>query len=340
MKKVVTIGEILLRLSPQNKRLLNQAETLEISFGGAEANVAASLANFKIPSAFVSVIPNNPLGDMAIKHLQKYGVDTTYVKKKNGRMGVYYLDKGIGLRPYKVIYDRKNSAMSQVDYRDFDFDKIYQDVAWLHISGITPALSKATLQLTKVAIAEAKKRNIKISFDINYRSVLWDKATAYQCLASLMFDVDVFIGGYEDVKNLLLASYQEDTAQLDKVKQMSNEARYQLFFQHYAIKYMATTMRESFSASDNGWQAFLYDGKKYYYSKKYQIRIYDRIGGGDSFASGLIYGLLTNSDNHYIINFATGASALKHAICGDTNIVSVDEVNKLIGGKEFGCLER
>jgi len=340
MHKVVTLGEILLRLSPDGKNRIVNSCDFEVAFGGAEANVSLSLAGFNIPTIFLSKVPTNIIGEMAINHLAKYGVDTSYVKRSDQRLGLYYLEKGISMRPYKVIYDREHSAMASASVDDFDFDQIYQEVTWLHISGITPALSDSTRELTKIAIVEAKKRGIIISFDINYRSNLWSEKKAFQTLASYLKDVDIFIGGNNDVKNLLLAKYDDNPSMINKIEVMDTKQRYNLFFDKFSMKYMASTIRKQFSASDNGWSALLYDGNQYYYSKNYQIRICDRVGGGDSFAAGLIYGLLTNNDNKYIINFASAASALKHTIYGDGNLTTVEEVHKLMGGDSSGRVER
>lgn len=340
MKKVVTLGEIMLRLStPRYERFL-QADSFDVVYGGGEANVAVSLANYGCDTYFVSKLPDNDIGQSAINNLRRFGVNTDYIVRGGDRVGIYYLETGASMRPSKVIYDRANSAISDADISDFDFDGIFKDAAWFHFSGITPALSDKAAKLTKEALKAAKRHNVTVSVDLNYRKNLWTPEKAQEIMTDLMQYVDVCIGNEEDAhltlgfkpgKTDVTSGELELSGYKDIFKQMVDK---------FGFKYVISSLRESYSASDNGWSACAYDGNEFYHSKKYDVRIVDRVGGGDSFASGVIYGLLEGKNFKDALEFGVAASALKHTIHGDFNMVSISEVENLLKGDASGRVQR
>ncbi|QUI22788.1 sugar kinase [Vallitalea pronyensis] len=339
-KKVVTMGEIMLRLSTEGYDRFTQAERFDIVYGGGEANVAVSLANYGFDAHFVSKLPDNPIGQSAVNHLRRYGVATDYIARGGDRIGIYYLETGASMRPSKVVYDRAHSAIAEADLEDFDFDAIFADAEWFHFSGITPAISKKAAVLTEKALIAAKKHGVTVSVDLNYRKKLWTPAEAKEVMTKLMAYVDVCIGNEEDAEKVLgfkpgETDVTKGSLELDGYKTIFKQMK-----ETFDFKYVVTTLRESYSASDNGWSALIYDGNEFYRSKKYDVRIVDRVGGGDSFAGGLIYGLLSSDDFKYALEFAVGASALKHTIKGDANHVTADEVETLINGDASGRVQR
>ncbi len=340
MKKVVTLGEIMLRLSTPRFERFIQANSFDIVYGGGEANVAVSLANYGYDAYFVSKLPNNDIGQAAINNLRRFGVNTDYIVRGGDRVGIYYLETGASMRPSKVIYDRAHSAIAEADVSDFDFDEIFKDAAWFHFSGITPALSDKAAILTKEALKAAKKHNVTVSVDLNYRKNLWTPEKAQKIMTDLMQYVDVCIGNEEDAhltlgfkpgKTDVTSGDLELSGYKDIFKQMKDK---------FGFKYVISSLRESYSASDNGWSACAYDGKEFYHSRKYDVRIVDRVGGGDSFASGVIYGLLEGKDFKDALEFGVAASALKHTIHGDFNMVSIPEVENLLKGDASGRVQR
>ena len=338
--KVVTMGEIMLRLSSPGYKRFIQAETFDVVYGGGEANVAVSLANYGIDTYFVTKLPQNPIGDSALSHLRKNNVKTDYVARGGERLGIYYLETGASMRPSKVVYDRAHSSISESDIIDYDFDEIFKDADWFHFSGITPALSEKAAKLTEEALKAAKKHNVMVSVDLNYRKKLWTSEKAEKVMTKLMAYVDVCIGNEEDAQKTLGfkpgdTDVNKGDLKLDGYKKIFKEMK-----DKFDFKYVVTSLRKSYSASDNGWSALIFDGKEYYHSKSYDIRIVDRVGGGDSFASGLIYSLLIGKDMKDSLEFAVAASALKHTIPGDFNLVTVDEVNDLINGDTSGRVQR
>jgi 2-dehydro-3-deoxygluconokinase len=340
MKKIVTLGEIMLRLSPPDKQRFVQAQSFDVIYGGGEANVAVSLANYGMDARFVSKLPNNPIGQSAINHLRNYGVNTDYIVRGGERVGIYYLEHGASMRASQVVYDRANSSIAEATAADFDFDAIFEGVDWFHFSGITPALGKEAAILTEEALKAAKRNNVMVSVDLNYRKKLWSPEEAKACMTNLMQYVDVCIGNEEDAEKVL--GFKPGTTDVTS-GELELEGYKSIFKQmkdQFGFKYVVTTLRESHSASDNGWSALIYDGNEFYESKHYDIRIIDRVGGGDSFAGGLIYGLLSSDDFKYALEFAVGASALKHTIFGDANLVTVDEVKTLIEGDASGRVQR
>ena len=343
MKKIVTFGEIMLRLStPQFNRFV-QSSTFNSTYGGGEANVAVSLSNYGMASYFVSKLPEHEIGQSAVNSIRNYGVNTDYIVRGGDRVGIYFLETGSSQRPSKVIYDRANSAISLAENSEFDWEKIFEGKDWFHWTGITPALGKNAQIAIEEACIAAKKLGVKISCDLNFRQKMWTEKEAQAVMNPLMKYVDVCIANEEDAEKSL--GFKPAETDIENAK--LNEGGYFQLAKELKAKYgfetVAITLRESFSASRNGWSALLLDDKdckEPYRSNRYDIQIVDRVGGGDSFASGLIYGLLNKPNTKEALEFAVSASCLKHTISGDFNLVSVNEVNKLISGGGSGRVER
>lgn len=331
----------MLRLStPGNTRFV-QSDSFDVVYGGGEANVAVSLANYGHDAYYVTKLPKHEIGQSAVNALRRYGVHTDYIARGGDRVGIYYLETGASMRASKVIYDRAGSSIAEASVDDFDFDKIMEGADWFHWSGITPAISANGAALTKAACIAAKKHGVTVSCDLNYRKKLWTPAEAQAVMKDLMQYVDVCIGNEEDVE-LCLGFKPEGTdvssgkLDLNGYKTIFEQMRVQ-----FGFKTVCTTLRESFSATHNGWSALIYDGEEFYQSKRYEINpIIDRVGGGDSFSGGLIHGLLTKKTQGEALEFAVAASALKHTINGDFNLVSAEEVEALAGGDGSGRVQR
>lgn len=340
MGKIVTLGEIMLRLSPTGNYRFVQSESFQIFPGGGEANVAVSLANYGHTACFVSKLPSHEIGQIAVNALRRYGVKTEYISRGGDRVGLYYAETGASMRPSKVIYDRAHSAIAEADISDFDFDKIMEDADWFHWSGITPAISDKAAEIVRVACEAAKRHGVIVSVDLNFRKKLWTSEKAISVMRPLMQYVDVCIGNEEDANMCL--GYKPD-ADVEGGK-TDAEGYYEIFkgmMKEFGFKYVVSTLRESYSASHNGWKALIYDGKTFYESKHYDINpIIDRVGGGDSFSAGLIHGLLSYKDQAKALEFAVAASALKHTIPGDFNLVSTSEVESLAKGNANGRVQR
>ena len=340
--KFLTFGEIMLRLKSPGLERFFQSPMLEATFGGGEANVAVSLSNYGKDAAFLTVLPENVIGDECVHELRKFGVDTTRILRGKGRMGIYYLETGANQRPSKVIYDREFSSMALAKSGDIDWDKAFEGVSWFHITGITPAISESAMELSLESVKEAKKRNITVSCDLNYRKNLWKYGkSAPEVMCDLAKYVDVAIANEEDCQKSLgvTVDVHVESGELDRSKyeELSNK----VLAAYPNMKMIAITLRESHSANWNGWAACLNDGKQFYVSKKYEIQnIVDRVGGGDSFAGGLIYGLSTYEDKQQALEFAVAASCLKHSVPGDFNRVSVNEVTALMKGDGSGRVQR
>ena len=340
MGKVVTFGELMLRLAPEGYKRFVQADTFGATYGGGEANVAVALANFGVEAKFVTKLPNHEIGQAAVNSLRKLGVDTSDIVRGGDRVGIYYLEKGASQRPSKVIYDRANSSIALASKNDFNWDKIFDGIEWFHFTGITPALSDNVAEICLEACKKAKEKGITISFDLNYRKNLWSTKKANEVVTKLTPYIDVCIGNEEDADKVF-GIKADDTditggkLNYDGYKHVAKELA-----DKYGFKMVAITLRESISASDNNWAAMLYDGKEFNFSKKYSIRIVDRVGGGDSFGAGLIYSLLNNYAPSDSVEFAVAASCLKHTIEGDFNLVSVQEVNNLTRGDGSGRVQR
>lgn len=340
MKKVVTLGEIMLRLTTPRYERFVQSDSFDVIYGGGEANVAVSLANYGFNSYFVSKLPKNEIGQAAINHLRRFGVNTEFVERGGDRVGIYYLESGASMRPSKVIYDRSHSSISEAEISEFDFDEIFKDADWFHFSGITPAISEKAAILTEEALKSAKKHGVTVSVDLNYRKNLWTPERAKEVMTKLMQYVDVCIGNEEDAHLTLGFKPGETDVTSGELELSGYHNIFKQMKEKFGFKYVISSLRESYSASDNGWSACAYDGNEFYHSRQYDVRIVDRVGGGDSFASGVIYGLLTGKDFKDALEFGVAASALKHTIHGDFNMVTVDEVEKLLGGDGSGRVQR
>lgn len=338
--KVVTFGEVMLRLAPENYLRFVQSEKYEATFGGAEANVAVSLANYGVDAAFVTKLPAHEIGQAAVNSLRKFGVDTTKIVRGGDRVGIYYCEKGASQRPSKVIYDRAGSAIAAAKAEDFDWDKIFEGVNWFHFTGITPALSDETAKITLEACKKAKEKGITISCDLNFRKKLWSKEKAGKVMGEVCKYVDYCIANEEDAKDVFGIEADNtdiNTGKLDRNGYISVAKK---LTERFNFKGVAITLRESLSANDNNWSAMLYTNGEAVFSKKYAMHIVDRVGGGDSFGGGLIYSLLNGYDARKTIEFAVAASCLKHSIEGDYNMVSVAEVEALAGGNASGRVQR
>ena len=340
--KVLTFGEIMLRLKAPGHERFFQSPSLEATFGGGEANVAVSLANYGMDAAFLTVLPKNDIAEACIRELRYFGVDTSRILRGEGRMGIYYLEGGANQLPSKVVYDRAYSAIALAKPGDIDWDKAFDGVDWFHITGITPAISETAMELSLESVAEAKKRGITVSCDLNYRKNLWKYGkAASEVMNKLAESVDVAIANEEDVQKSLeiTVDVNVESGELDREKYRVLGNKVLAAFPN--MKLIAITLRESHSADHNGWAACLNDGEHFYVSKKYEIRdIIDRVGGGDSFAGGLIYGLNTYATQAEALEFAVAASCLKHTISGDFNRVTVKEVESLMKGSGSGRVER
>ena len=334
------MGEIMLRLTTPKFERFSQANNFDAVYGGGEANVAVSLANYGFDAHLVTKVPTHEIGECAVKHLRKYGVSTDYIARGGERLGIYFLETGASMRASKVVYDRADSAIANATSADFDFDAIFEGAEWFHFSGITPAISPAAAELTEMALIAAKKHGVTVSVDLNYRKKLWTPAEAQVVMKKLMEYVDVCIGNEEDAELCLgfKPGHTDVTTgelELDGYKRIFTEMK-----EEFNFKYVVTTLRESHSASDNGWSALIYDGNEFYHSKHYNVRIVDRVGGGDSFAGGLICGMLDGKSQGDALEFAVAASALKHTIHGDFNLVTREEVMVLAGGDASGRVQR
>ena len=340
--KYLTFGEIMLRLRAPGHERFFQSNMMEATFGGGEANVAVSLANFGEDAAYLTVLPKNALGDECIRELRRFGVDTKRVVRGEGRMGIYFLEAGANQLPSKVIYDRANSAIALAKPGDIDWDKAFEGVDWFHITGITPAISESAMELSLESVKEAKKHGITVSCDLNYRKNLWKYGkTASEVMRELAKYVDVAIANEEDVQKSLGITVDVDVESGELDREKYRKLGDKVLEQYPDMKLIAITLRESHSADWNGWAACLNDREHFYVSKKYEIRdIIDRVGGGDSFASGLLYGLNHYEDKQAALEFAVAASCLKHSIIGDFNRVGVSDVEKLAGGDASGRVQR
>lgn len=340
MAKVVTMGEIMLRLSPAGNMRFVQADSFDVIYGGGEANVAVSCANYGHDAYFVTKLPEHEIGQAAVNALRRYGVNTKFIARGGDRVGIYYAETGASMRPSKVIYDRANSAIAEAKPEDFDFDAIMEGADWFHWSGITPAISNKAAELTRLACEAAKRHGVTVSVDLNFRKKLWTSKKAISVMRPLMEYVDVCIGNEEDAE-LCLGFKPDANVEAGETGAEGYHKIFEQMAKEFKFKYVISTLRESFSATHNGWKALIYNGKEFYESKRYDINpIIDRIGGGDSFSGGIIHGLLTKETQGEALEFAVAASALKHTINGDFNLVSASEVESLAGGNANGRVQR
>ncbi len=340
MGRVVTFGEIMLRLAPEGYYRFFQNDVMQATFGGGEANVAVSLANFGLDSTYVTKLPTHAIGQAAVNSLRYFGVDTSKIVRGGDRVGIYYLEKGASQRGSVCIYDRAHSAIAEAKPSDFDWDTIFDGADWFHFTGITPALGGELVEICLDACRAARERGIKVSCDLNYRGKLWTRAQAREAMTELCKYVDVCISNEEDAKDVFGIEAQGSDIYGGKLDHEGYKSVAKQLSDTFGFERVAITLRTSISASDNDWAGMLYDGEDYYFSKSYHLHIVDRVGGGDSFGAGLIYSLLTGKSSASAIEFAVAASALKHSVEGDFNRVTVAEVEKLAGGDASGRVQR
>ena len=340
MKRIVTFGEIMMRLNPQGYVRFVQADKFEASYAGGEANVAVSLANFGFKTAFVSKIPAHEIGRCAVNELRRYGVDTDYIVRGGDRLGLYFVEKGASQRASKVIYDRAGSAIAKATAADFDWKEIFKGADWFHFTGITPALGGELPAICLEACKAAKKLGVKISCDLNYRNKLWSRETAREVMSKLMPYVDVCIANEEDAKDVFGIEAKDTDLNAGKVNHDGYISVACQLTEKFNFEKVAITLHGSISASDNQWAAMLYSNGEAFFSPTYNVHIVDRVGGGDSFGAALIYSLLSDYDEQKAINFAVASSCLKHSIEHDFNLVSVAEVESLAKGNASGRVQR
>ncbi len=339
-KKVITFGEIMLRLNPEGYLRFVQAEKFEASYAGGEANVAVSLANYGLDASFVTKLPDNEIGQSAVNSLRRYGVDTKEIVKGGQRLGIYFVEKGASQRQSKVIYDRAASSISLADKSDFDWKNIFKGADWFHFTGITPALGGNLPEICLMACMEAKNQGLTVSCDLNYRGKLWTREAAGKCMRNLMPYVDVCIANEEDAKDVFGIEAENTDIASGKLNHEGYISVARQIADEFGCKAVAITLRSSISAFDNKWAGMLYQNGKAYFSPSYDVHIVDRVGGGDSFGGGLIYSLIEEYDSQSAINFAVAASCLKHSIEHDYNLMSVGEVSALVGGNASGRISR
>jgi len=340
MDKVVTFGEIMLRLAPEGWYRFTQVDKFGATFGGGEANVAVSLANYGMDACFVTKLPDNPIGQSAINSLRRFGVNTNYIVRGGNRVGIYYLEKGASQRGSVCVYDRAHSAIQEAKKEDFNWDEIFKGAKWFHVTGITPALGPNVVDITIEACKAAKKAGATVSCDLNYRGKLWTRDEARKAMTEICKYVDVCISNEEDAKDVFGIEAENTDITGGKLNKEGYKSVAKQLMDKFGFKKVAITLRTSISATFNNWAALLYDGKDYCFSKEYQMFIVDRVGGGDSFGGGLIYALLNGKSTQDAVEFAVAASCLKHTIEGDFNAVTVSEVEKLAGGNASGRVQR
>ena len=338
--KVVTFGEIMLRLAPNGYYRFFQDDQMQATFGGGEANVAVSLSNFGIESRYVTKLPAHAIGQAAVNSLRYFGVDTDFVARGGERVGIYYLEKGASQRGSVCIYDRAHSSIQTASKDDFDWDKIFEGADWFHFTGITPALGGDMVEICKEACIKAKEHNVKVSCDLNYRGKLWTREQANKAMSELCKYVDVCISNEEDAKDVFGIEAENTDITGGKLNKEGYKSVAKQLADKFNFEKVAITLRSSISANDNDWAAMLFDGEDYYFSKEYHLHIVDRVGGGDSFGAGLIYSILSGKSSKDAIEFAVAASALKHSVEGDFNRVTVSEVEKLAAGNASGRVQR
>ncbi len=340
MKKVITFGEIMLRLNPEGYLRFVQAEKFEASYAGGEANVAVSLANYGVDASFVTKLPDNDIGQSAINSLRRYGVDTSMIVKGGERLGIYFVEKGASQRPSKVIYDRAYSSISKAAKADFDWEKIFAGADWYHFTGITPALGGELPEICLEACIAAKKLGLTVSCDLNYRGKLWTREEAGKCMRKIMPYVDVCIANEEDAKDVFGIEAENTDIAGGTLNHEGYISVARQLTEAFNFKAVAITLRSSISANDNKWAGMLYIDGEASFSPSYNVHIVDRVGGGDSFGGGLIYAMLEGYSRQDAINYAVAASCLKHSIEHDFNLVSVKEVTALANGNASGRISR
>ncbi len=338
--KVVTFGEIMLRLAPEGYLRFLQEPRFEATFGGGEANVAVSLANFGDEAEFVTKLPQNDIADAAIRQLRGFGVGVSHIARGGDRMGIYYCEKGASMRPSKVIYDRAGSSIATASSGDFDWESIFSGADMFHFTGITPALGGNVAEIALQALKAAKKAGVKVSCDLNYRKKLWDRQTANETMTKLMPYVNILIANEEDAYDVFGISAGESDVEGGKLDTAGYESVARQLADKFNLEAVAITLRQSISANDNVWGAMIYAEGQAYFSKNYSVRIVDRVGGGDSFGAGLLHALGQGRTYNDALEFAVAASALKHTVEGDFNRVSEAEVEALMRGNSSGRVQR
>ncbi|MCD7771275.1 MAG: sugar kinase [Oscillospiraceae bacterium] len=338
--KAVTFGEIMLRLNPEGYLRFLQANTYEATFGGGEANVAVSLANYGVDASFVTKLPKHEIGQAAVNELRRYGVDTSDILRGGDRVGIYFAEKGASQRPSKVIYDRAYSAISLAKREEFDWDKIFDGAKWFHFTGITPALGGELPEICLDAVKAAHAKGVTVSCDLNYRKKLWTRDQARECMSKIVPYVDVCISNEEDAKDVFGIEAENTDIDSGKLNHEGYISVARQLHERFGCSHVAITLRSSISANDNDWAGMLYTGDNAYFSKQYHMHIVDRVGGGDSFGGGLIYSLMNDYEPQKAIDFAVAASCLKHSIEHDFNLCSVAEVESLAGGNASGRVQR
>lgn len=340
MSRIVTFGEFMLRLAPNGYYRFFQNDQMQATFGGGEANVAVSLANFGMDSVYVTKLPEHAIGQAAVNYLRYFGVDTSKIVRGGERIGIYYMEKGASQRGSVCIYDRAHSSIQTAKPEDFDWDAIFEGADWFHFTGITPAIGGNLVEICREACIAAKARDVKISCDLNYRGKLWSREEARKAMTELCKYVDVCISNEEDAKDVFGIEAENNDIYGGKLNSEGYKSVAKQLADRFSFEKVAITLRTSVSASDNDWAGMLYDGDDFYMSRSYHLHIVDRVGGGDSFGAGLIYSLLTGKSSAEAIEFAVAASALKHSVEGDFNRMSVKEVEKLAGGDASGRVQR
>ena len=340
-KKVITFGEIMLRLATPDYLRFCQSDKLNATFGGGEANVAVSLANYGIATEFVTRLPKNDIARACVMDLRKYGVGTSHIVYGGDRLGIYFLETGAVARASKVVYDRAHSAISEIQPGMVNWEEVFKDASWFHWTGITPAISQGAADACLEAIQVANRMGIPVSCDLNYRKNLWKYGKmASEVMPELVAGCDVILGNEEDAE-LCLGFKPDADVEAGHTDAEGYKGIFQQMMKEFGFKYVVSTLRESFSATHNGWKAMIYNGEEFYTSKRYDIDpIIDRVGGGDSFSGGIIHGLMTKPNQGAALEFAVAASALKHTINGDFNLVSIEEVEALAGGDASGRVQR
>jgi 2-dehydro-3-deoxygluconokinase len=340
MARVVSFGEIMMRLATPNFLRFVQTKSFDVTYAGAEANVAVSLANFGLEASFVTKLPKNEFGIAVLRYLRQYNVDTSHIIFGEGRLGVYFLETGYSQRPSKVIYDRANSTFALSKPEEYDWDRIFDNADWFHFTGITPALGDNLVQACLDALKKAKEKGITVSCDLNYRAKLWSQEKARQVMSQLVKYVDVLFANEEDAEKVFGIKADESNVVEGKLSLKGYEQVCRRLKERFDFKRVAISLRESIVANLNGWSGVLLDGDDFYSAKQYTVHIVDRVGAGDSFSAGIIYGFLTGMKPQETLEFAVAASCLKHTVVGDFNEVTLDEVKSLMKGSGSGRVVR
>lgn len=338
--RVVFFGELLMRLETKRYERLLQAAEFRVGYTGAEANVAVSLANYGLETYVVSAVPATEIGQACINHIRQYGVRTEHVRRSGSRLGIFYLETGVSQRPSKVIYDRAGSSITELRPGDIPWDEIFEDKDWFHFSGTAPALADNVAAVTAEACTRAKALGLTVSCDLNFRRKLWTPDRAYAVMTPLMSRIDLFVMGREDAEKIFRVGSAGSSAPEGAPDLTAFEETARQLAGRFGLRYLATTLRESPSASETYWSGMLYDGERLFGSRRYRIQVVDRVGGGDAFSGGIIYGLLTGMPPQETVEFAAAASCLKHTIHGDVNLASIEEVRRLMEGEDAGRVRR